>query len=236
MARGGPLGVGTNVEGLGTFVAPRPSSCRRTLPLVSSAQFRTPNPVGYTRGRAPVCRVAATHGVGLEAPAGADYPGPGTVDVGRSRLHLGPAPEPGRWAAPTKAAGTPVFLKPSDCLGGQSRVTDEPAAPVAGRHGLFCFHRYVRPARGDVGPVESVDAAPGLKPRLRRAYRGRTGGGDHPSVAAAGRPLANPSTVAGAGLMRRGIPPPAAPGPRRGIHGCTAPCGARGQAGGWAHA
>lgn len=41
--------VGTNDEGLGVFVAPRPTSCRRTLPSVSSAHFRTHKTVSHTR-------------------------------------------------------------------------------------------------------------------------------------------------------------------------------------------
>ena len=36
--REGSLGVGTKIRGLRTFVAPRPHSCRRTLPSVSSAR------------------------------------------------------------------------------------------------------------------------------------------------------------------------------------------------------
>ena len=39
------MGVGTNSEAWGPFVAPRLHSCQRTLPSVTSADSRTYNPV-----------------------------------------------------------------------------------------------------------------------------------------------------------------------------------------------
>ena len=46
-------GSGNQSQGLGAFVAPRPHSCRRTLPSVSSAHSWPYNPVSNSRGSTP---------------------------------------------------------------------------------------------------------------------------------------------------------------------------------------